>query len=312
MKAAVSIVIAAYNYGRYLGAALASVRAQTFPDWEALVVDDGSTDDTPAVAAAFLHDPRFRYVRVAHRGQPGAKNFGIRHTAAPLVAFLDADDIWLPRKLERQVARFESDRSLGLVFSARRIIDGDGFELEHVEPRLHRGDVLEPLLGRNFICFSSTVLPRRVLDEVGLFDEQLPLAIDYDLWLRVARRYRFDFVDEPLLKYRMGHASLSSRRAERIAAVGGILERFLQAPETQARLTPTAVRLARAEHCCDRAGVAHSRRAALGWYLRALRQRPQHAHAWRSLASYWWPASVRTLARKLLGKRDWQRKPRLA
>src|SRR5262245_17560919 len=103
MSPAVSVVIATYSYCRYLGAALGAVCAQTYRDWEAIVVDDGSTDETPAVVAPFCSDPRFRYFRLDHLGQPAAKNFGIRQARASLIAFLDADDIWLPRKLERQI-----------------------------------------------------------------------------------------------------------------------------------------------------------------------------------------------------------------
>ena len=103
MTPRVSVVVATYNYARFLGGALQSALGQTFRDLEAIVVDDGSTDDTAAVVRPFLADGRVRYVRTDHRGQPQAKNTGVRLARAPLVAFLDADDLWLPAKLERQL-----------------------------------------------------------------------------------------------------------------------------------------------------------------------------------------------------------------
>src|SRR5262249_50775349 len=189
MKPAVSVVIATYNYGRYLAGALDSVLGQTFADLEVIVVDDGSSDDTAHVVSPYLLDPRVAYHRLDHRGQPAAKNFGIRLAHAPLIAFLDADDLWVPTKHEKQLALFESDAALGVVYSRRLLIDAEGRQLAYRQPVLYRGRVLEPMFRDNFVCFSSVVLRRAVFDEVGLFDEQLPLAIDYDLWLRVALRH---------------------------------------------------------------------------------------------------------------------------
>src|SRR5271165_3580154 len=102
MSPAVSIVVATYNYGRFLAGALQSTLAQTYTNFETIIVDDGSEDETEAVAKTFLSDPRIRYHRTPRQGQPKAKNTGIRLSTAPLVAFLDADDLWLPTKLEKQ------------------------------------------------------------------------------------------------------------------------------------------------------------------------------------------------------------------
>src|SRR5262249_1079361 len=109
MTPAVSVVIATHNYARYLRAAVASALPQTFRDLEVMVVDDGSTDDTPAVTAPYLRDARVRYYRMERLGQPRAKNRGIQLAQAPLIAFLDADDVWLPTKLDRQMPLFAAD-----------------------------------------------------------------------------------------------------------------------------------------------------------------------------------------------------------
>src|SRR5262245_54352300 len=126
MTPAVSVIIATYNYGRFLAGALVSALGQTFRDLEVLVIDDGSTDDTGEAVRPYLADPRVRYHRTEHVGQSAAKDLGVRLARAPLVAFLDADDVWLPHKLERQVALFGADPGLGVVYTRRLLIDENG------------------------------------------------------------------------------------------------------------------------------------------------------------------------------------------
>ena len=126
MTPTVSVIVTCYNYGRYVGAALESVRRQSLTDFEALVIDDGSTDDSLRVIDGFLKDRRFRLIRQDHAGQPRTKNRGLAEARAPFIAFLDADDTWAPTKLEKQVARFRKDRSLGVVYTRRTLIDANG------------------------------------------------------------------------------------------------------------------------------------------------------------------------------------------
>src|SRR5262249_19861214 len=306
MNPAVGVIVTSYNYGRFLAAALDSVRAQTFTDYEVIIIDDGSTDDTADVARPYLCDPRFRYHRTSHLGQPKAKNTGIRMTSAPLEAFLDADDAWLPTKIERQVALFGADPELGVVYSRRLFSNEQGSELNHEERPLYRGNVLERVFRQSFICFSSSVVRRAVFEDVGLFDESIPLAIDYDLWLRAAIRYRFDYVDEPLVKYRTGHCNLSQRALERIEIAWSIMDRFLAGRGGRQLLKPSVVRRAKAELCCDTAFVLRgSPWTAAVWYVRALRHRPLHYAAWRGLLTFWWPDRMKSLIRKMLGRSDW-------
>jgi glycosyltransferase involved in cell wall biosynthesis len=303
MTPAVSVVIATYNYGRFLAGALESVLGQTFPDFEVLVVDDGSTDDTPAVVRPFLRDARVRYYRLPHQKQPRTKNAGIHLARAPLVAFLDADDRWLPSKLEKQVALFRRDPGLGVAYTRRRLIDADGWELEYEQPTLYRGHVLAEMFRTNFVCFSSAVLRRSLLEETGLFDEALELAIDYDLWLRAARRARFDYVDEPIVLYRVGHANLSRRHEERLDAAMRIMRRFLDEHGGRALLPPAVVARAWAETYTSVGRARHGRSAlaALPWYARAVAIRPGHLPAWRGLAGLPVPPAWRPRLRRLFG-----------
>src|SRR5262249_10206580 len=148
-----------------------SVLAQTFQDFEIIIVDDGSTDETPYIIRPYLNDARLHYLRTEHLGQPAAKNAGIRQCRGEFVAFLDADDLWLPTKLEKQVALFRSDPDLGVVHTRIQPINSSGQRLMiHEERPLYRGWVLERIFHRPFICFSSSMIPRTVLDDVGSFD----------------------------------------------------------------------------------------------------------------------------------------------
>jgi glycosyltransferase involved in cell wall biosynthesis len=191
--------MAAKNYARFLPEAVESVLAQSFADWELLIIDDGSTDATPAAARPFLADDRVRYFRADKLGQPRAKNLGIGLSRGEFVAFLDADDAWEPTKLKKQLAIFRDNPGVGVVFCRRSLIDEKGTPIAARQaPPPPRGRVLPAMFVQNFVCFSSAVVRREVFAHVGRFDPQWDLAIDFDLWLRVARHHGFDFVDEEL------------------------------------------------------------------------------------------------------------------
>jgi glycosyltransferase involved in cell wall biosynthesis len=222
---AVSVVMAAKNYAKYLPTAVGSVERQTFHDWELLIVDDGSSDATPAAVQPFLADPRIRYHRSDKLGQPRAKNLGVGLSRGRVITFLDADDVWLPHKLERQLAVLDANPEAGVCFCRRGIIDEAGDRLDLTDPPAPRGRVLDRLFLRNFVCFSSVAVRREVFDHVGGFDPALDLAIDYDLWLRAARHYAFDVADEELVLYRTGHGNLSKRQADRVATADAIMTR---------------------------------------------------------------------------------------
>lgn len=280
----VSVVMAAKNYARFLPAAVESVLAQTFPDWELLVIDDGSTDATPAAVQPYLADPRIKYVRSDRLGQARAKNLGIGLARGRYVAFLDADDAWQPTKLEMQLARFTDE--VGVVFCRRSLMDETGAALpQKPTPAPPTGRVLTPIFVQNFVCFSSVVVRRDVFSAAGAFDPQWDLAIDYDLWLRVARDFGFDFVDEELVAYRTGHGNLSKKLADRVATALSIMHRA----ETRYRIGDTVpakvIAAGYASTCRTLAYVirAAEPRASLRWCLKALR-RPEGRWASAKLA----------------------------
>src|SRR5262245_59393193 len=153
---AVSIVVATYNQARFVGEAIASVCAQTYADWELLVVDDGSTDDTRAVVERFVEDSRIRYLPGMHAERAAARNRGISATGGALIAFLDADDAWRPDKLARQVAALVDAPEAGACYAVSRFVDASGRPLAERKPaRPPSGRLFPQLVRGNFIILAS-------------------------------------------------------------------------------------------------------------------------------------------------------------
>lgn len=278
-----TVVITCYNYGQYLPHALGSVLDQTCSDYEVVVVDDGSTDNTPEVMAQYAADGRIRYIRQANAGQPKAKNRGIAESHGEFIAFLDADDIWMPTKLEKQLALF-ADPQVGVVYSRRKWINQDGLEISGNERTLRRGEILDHIFVDNFICFSSCVIRRSCLDAVGWFDEELPMGIDYDLWIRLAARYRFDYVDERLVKYRTGHANLSKNTMKRYDCAQKIMRKALDDPLISSRFSWYVPRLAWADTWSNMAcylAANGSKKDAWRYVAKALLQLPVYPQLWK-------------------------------
>ncbi len=274
MMPTVSIVMAAKNYARFLPMAIESVLAQTFTDWELLVVDDGSTDDTAAVVQPFLIHSRIRYFRSDKLGQSRAKNLGLRLSRGEFVAFLDADDAWEPAKLEKQLAVFRDKSEVGVVFCRRSLIDEQNRPIPMKPvPTPPRGRVLDRMFVQNFVCFSSVVVRRDVFSHVGAFDPQWDLAIDFDLWLRVAKHHSFDFVDEELVQYRTGHGNLSKKLLDRVDTALSIMHRAENRYGVTEQVPTRRVAEAYASTCRTLGYVLRNSEpvTAAKWYLRALR-----------------------------------------
>ena len=273
-RPAVSVVMAAKNYARFLPEAVESVFAQTVTDWELVVIDDGSTDHTPDAVRPFLRDPRVRYFRSDALGQPRAKNLGIALSRGPLVAFLDADDAWAATKLEKQLAVFAAKPEVGVVFCRRSLMDEGGLPVPAKgETKPLRGFVLADLFAQNFVCFSSAVVKREVFSHVGRFDPLWDLAIDYDLWLRVAKHHTFDFVDEELVRYRTGHGNLSKKLRDRVDTALSIMHRAESRYAVGDRVPAEVIADGYASTCQTIGFVmrASEPSTSLKWYLRALR-----------------------------------------
>ena len=201
----VSIVLPTYQRGELIGRAIRSVLVQTFADFELVVVDDGSTDDTAAAVRQFT-DPRLRYLRFdVNRGAAAARNAGIRQTAAPFLAFQDSDDEWLPHKLERHMRAFAACApEVAVVYSDMHRVRRDGSEEPHRSPDLAPGVLLDPETRFYQVCrigIQSTVIRRECFAAVGVFNEEFPALEDMELFIRLSGRYRFHHLEEPLVRY---------------------------------------------------------------------------------------------------------------
>ncbi len=213
----VSIIIPTYNRARLLRQALSSVTSQTFRDFQIIVVDDGSTDDTAAVCESM---PDVRLVHLKHSGLPAvARNAGIAASDSELVAFLDSDDQWLPHKLVSQIAVFRENPCVGLACSDA-VIEGpsapsDRKTYHSASARYRRDSSFEVLLDDNFVIASTAIVRRSVLEHVGYFCEDAPLRglEDYDLWLRVAATSPVIYMPEPLACYSYSHDGLSRQQS---------------------------------------------------------------------------------------------------
>jgi len=222
----VSVIIPTCNRARWVAAAVESVLNQDFEDFELLVIDDGSTDDTLQRLKGYGN--RLRIICQPNRGVSAARNRGIRASTAPLIAFLDSDDLWLPGKLARQVAFFEQNPDCRIC-QTEEIWERNG---RRVNPRRRHaktaGMIFERSLELCLVSPSAVMLRRTLLDAVGMFDEHLPACEDYDLWLRVSCRYPVGLIEAPLIVKRGGHADQLSRQPGldryRIRAIVKLLE----------------------------------------------------------------------------------------
>jgi len=202
-------VIPNYNYAHYLRETIDSVLAQTYPNIEIVVVDDGSKDDSKKILAGY--GDKVRTIFQQNQGVSAARNNGVEKSVGEFIAFLDADDAWLPTKIEKQVARFRGDEKLGLVHVGVDEIDADGNSLvERLEGVEGRVSSILLMLKREGVLGggSGLMVPRRVFDEIGGFDLRLSTSADWDLFYQVSERYAVGFVAEILLKYRVHNSNM--------------------------------------------------------------------------------------------------------
>ncbi len=203
----VSVVMSVYNGERYVGESIDSILGQTFRDFEFVIVDDGSVDDTPAVLERY-HDPRIKVYRQPNRGQSSALNQGIRNASGWFIARMDADDISLPERLEREVRFLEAHSEIGLVGTWCIKVDaGTGKERLQSLPE-DDAAIRRFLRVDNPFIHSSVMVRRSVFDMVGLYDERF-IWQDYDLWVRISKHFRMANIGEPLVIRRKHSASLT-------------------------------------------------------------------------------------------------------
>jgi glycosyltransferase involved in cell wall biosynthesis len=219
---AVSVIMPAYNVARYITTAIESVLTQTFSDWELLIVDDGSTDNTLEIATAYAHrDSRLVVIQQANSGISAARNRALANASGSLIAVLDSDDVWLPEFLEKQVRILEDHPDVDIVTGNAWFLGSarDG-QLARPYPDRRPHPDLVNLLADEESVFIMAVFRRRVYETIGGFDEALRTNEDYDYWLRAAGAgFRFRRNDEPLGRYRRRDDSLSASELRMLRGV---------------------------------------------------------------------------------------------
>jgi glycosyltransferase involved in cell wall biosynthesis len=222
----VSVIIPTYNRRDFVREAIASVLAQSYRDFELLVVDDGSRDDTAAVVQEF---EGVRSISQPNRGVSAARNYGVALSNGELLAFLDSDDLWQPRKLACQVAFFTAHPETRICQSEEIWLRHGTRVNPHHKHRKTGGDIFVRSLELCLVSPSAVMLRRELFEQVGGFDESLPACEDYDLWLRIAATEPIHLLETPLVIKRGGHADQLSRRfwgmdRFRVAALGKLLD----------------------------------------------------------------------------------------
>ncbi len=217
MPPKVSVNICCYNSERYLKETIQSVLDQSFKDYEVIIVDDGSKDNTGKIVKSFT-DPRLKYYYQENRGLSASRNRAISLSSGEYIALLDHDDLWQPDKLAEQINLLDNDLALGAVFSDAYIIDGQGnitgtyFNIN----RPARGNIFERLILANFIPCLTVMIRQTSLRGLELFKQDFRIAEEYELFLRIAERSSFDYIDKPLASYRWhenNYSFYNSRRS---------------------------------------------------------------------------------------------------
>ena len=209
----VSVIIPTYNREKFISECVQSVRAQTLPAREIIIVDDGSTDATYNI----LRDLGFnslstkktvlRYFFQQNRGVSSARNLGIKEARSEYIALLDSDDLWLKSKLDRQVSAFQNDTQSSRLCHTDEIWIRNGVRVnQHKKHKKHGGNVFQSCLKLCCISPSSAMMHRSVFEDFGFFDEDLPACEDYDFWLRYSAKEDVNFIDEPLIIKKGGHS----------------------------------------------------------------------------------------------------------
>jgi glycosyltransferase involved in cell wall biosynthesis len=280
----VSIITPTFNRADFIRSAVESVLAQTFGDFELLIVDDGSTDNTVSVLEPYLSDVRIRYFHQPNQGQSVARNRGLAEAQGELICFLDSDDAWLENKLEKQVSMMDQYPEVDIIHGDEIDIDEYGREISRKNMRRFSGMIARQLLADNSVSINTVMVRSRCFDEMGGFSEERRVADDYEIWLRFASRYRFLYVPAFFGFYRVMSNQISSDKRARFESNERIVLDFVRDfPEALSRsdrhwgLSRFYCRKAR---YYARAG---DKIVACGAIVRALRYCPADPVVWRSL-----------------------------
>lgn len=217
----VSIIMPTYNHAKFIGKAIESALNQTYQNFELVIIDNYSEDETEKIVASY-EDNRIVYLKFRNNGIIAvSRNHGIKHSHGDYIAFLDSDDIWLPEKLGKGIRVLESSKDTGMVYARFLTIEGNTIS-ERVLPKKGKhenGYIFKSLYVRSFIACSSVIINKSIINQVGIFDtsRELIAAEDTDLWLRIALKYKVKCTDDsPLLLYRIQPQGISHGHVQKL------------------------------------------------------------------------------------------------
>ena len=259
----ISVVIPTYNCSQFIISAIHSVLDQSYENYEIIIVDDGSTDNTKEVLKPYIEEKKIQYVFQNNLGPSAARNKGIKLSKGEYIAFLDADDLWIPGKLEKQVNFLDNNKNLGLVFSDTSIFDEGGVisdsflrlkknlwkiptSSDSKNGRVFLRNIFEDLIEENFIPTKTVLIRKKCIDELGYFDETLFSVEDRDMWLRIAQTYGVGFINEPLAKKRQHKTNIGSNQQlaleSQLRVINKMLEIYPQLPPSNIKLIDRSIR----------------------------------------------------------------------
>jgi glycosyltransferase involved in cell wall biosynthesis len=244
---AVSVVIATYNRAELLPATIESILAQCFQNFELIIVDDGSTDETQRVLAPYEH--RIKYIRQINRGPSAARNLGVQNAKADWIAIQDSDDLCLSNHLETLLAYTKNHPDCGMVFANGNYLAGPEHNRETIIPKTksrrlaEQGVRLEDLFDKSIVRLQAALISKRCYDEIGGHDESLRISMDLDLAFRLFSRYPMAYLDEVVFSYRKHSGNISGNQELRLFENIRVIEKLLQNNQ-QAKATLGARRVA--------------------------------------------------------------------
>lgn len=260
----VSVVIPTFNRAAFIADALQSVLNQTFQDFEIIVVDDGSTDDTAQIVQ-HVGDTRVRYLYQENRGVSAALNTGWRAARGEYIARLDSDDMWLPTLLQELVNTLDADPTLGVAYARAQGMNAQGEPLPQLLGARERfpGDTLASLVYSDFVCPMAVIIRRAALEQVGGYDESLFATEDWDVWIRIAQSYRIAYVPRVLARYRFHAQNLTRSDSAQMERLMRDRVRVLDKFYAQPRVPASALAIRRLAY----------RNLYLDWMIRYLERR---------------------------------------
>ena len=282
----VSIITPTFNRAEFIEQAVKSVLGQTYPNFELLIVDDGSTDDTRKRLDNVLEDPRVLYFYQPNQGQSVARNLALSHAKGELICFLDSDNYWPENKLENQIALLSDNPDVDVVYGDAVTIDEHGREVSRKNTKRYSGHIARHMIRDNCVSMNTAMARRSCFDQLGALSGTRRVADDYDLWLRFSARFRFLYMPEFLAYYRVMEDQISSDKTRRLDSNWRIINDFRREfPDAMSKRDFDSGFAA--FHCRKARYMASqgSRREALVEILKAMKLEPAGRRVWRSLAA---------------------------